>query len=147
MTFNVITLNRIGQLPDLTASVIDHNIDIICIQEHRYIHSEDIRYHDTGDGWTFVLVSTWKNSFNTEIGVGKLIGPQALKSLNSIEKIQPEMRVATFNGNPSTTTLPMLAKKRISSPSIKSYPLLFVASRNITLSSSVEIWMPELVKT
>ena len=31
-----------------------------------------------------------------------LIGPQALKSLNSIEKIQSRMVVATFNGNPST---------------------------------------------
>ena len=32
-TFNVRNLNRIYQLP--TASAIDHNIDIICIQEHR----------------------------------------------------------------------------------------------------------------
>ena len=37
VTFNVRTLNRIGQLPELTASAIDHNIDIICIQEHRYL--------------------------------------------------------------------------------------------------------------
>ena len=28
-TFNVRTLNRIGQLPDLTSSTIDHNIEII----------------------------------------------------------------------------------------------------------------------
>ena len=34
VTFNVKTLNRIGQLLELTASAIDHNIDIICIQEH-----------------------------------------------------------------------------------------------------------------
>ena len=34
-----------------------------------------------------------------------LIGPQALKSLNSIEKIQPRMMVATFNGNPSATII------------------------------------------
>ena len=34
-----------------------------------------------------------------------LIGPQALKSLNSIEKIQPRMMVATSNGNPSETIL------------------------------------------
>ena len=33
-TFNVRTLNRIGQLPELTAYAIDHKIDIICIQEH-----------------------------------------------------------------------------------------------------------------
>ena len=34
-----------------------------------------------------------------------LIGPQALKSLNSIEKIHPRMIVATFNGNPRATIM------------------------------------------
>ena len=34
-TFNVRTLNRIGQLPKLRASAMNRNIDIICIQEHR----------------------------------------------------------------------------------------------------------------
>ena len=43
-------LNRIGQPPELTASAIDHNIDLICRQEHRYMHSKDIKYHDTGNG-------------------------------------------------------------------------------------------------
>ncbi len=33
-TSNVRTLNRIGQLPELTASAVKHKIDIICIQEH-----------------------------------------------------------------------------------------------------------------
>ena len=49
-TFKVRTLNRNGQLPELTASAIYHNIEIICMQEHRFIHSEDIEYHDTGNG-------------------------------------------------------------------------------------------------
>ena len=49
-TFNVRTLNRIGQLPELIASVEEHKIDIICIQEHRYTHTEDIKYHETGNG-------------------------------------------------------------------------------------------------
>ena len=43
-TFNVRTLNRIGQLPELIASAEEHKIDIICIQEHRYTHTEDIKY-------------------------------------------------------------------------------------------------------
>ena len=34
-TFNVRTLNRIGQLPELTASAIDHDIEIVCVQKHR----------------------------------------------------------------------------------------------------------------
>ena len=75
-------------------------------QEHRYLLSEDMKYHDTGNRWTFVSASAWKNSVNALIGgVGKLIGPRALKSLNSIEKIQLRMMVATFNGNPSTTII------------------------------------------
>ena len=49
-TFNVWTLNRIGQLPELIASAVEHKIDIICIQEHRYAHTEDIKYHQTGNG-------------------------------------------------------------------------------------------------
>ncbi len=32
--------------------------------------------------------------------VGILLGPRALKMLNSIERIQPRMMAATFNGNP-----------------------------------------------
>ena len=106
MTFNDRTLTRIGQPLELTTSAIDHNIDIICIREHRYLNNEDIKYHDTGNGWTFVSAFAWKNSVNATIGgVGMLIEPQVPKSLNSIKKIQLRMMVATFHGNPSTTII------------------------------------------
>ena len=104
--FNVRTLNRIGQLPELTASAGEHKIDIICIQEHRYTHTEDIKYHKTGNGWTLATISTWKNSVNATVGrIGMLIGPRALKTLNSIERILPRMMAATFNGNPRATII------------------------------------------
>ena len=38
-TFNVRTLNRIGQLPELIASAVENNTDIIYIQEHRSMDS------------------------------------------------------------------------------------------------------------
>ena len=101
-TFNVRTLNRIGQLAELTASAVEHKIDIICTQERRYTHTEDIKYHDIGNGWTLATASAWKNSVG---GVGILIGLRALKSLNSIERIQTRMMVATFNGNPRATII------------------------------------------
>ena len=105
-TFNVRTLNRIGQQPELTASAVENNIDIICIQAHRYTHSEDIKYHVNGNGWTLTTVSEWKNSVNATVGgVGILIRPRALKPLNSIERIQPRMMVATFNGNLRATII------------------------------------------
>ena len=62
VTFKVRTLNRIGQLPELIASAVEHKINIICIQEHRYTHTE------TGNGWTLATVSAWKNSVNATVG-------------------------------------------------------------------------------
>ena len=66
-----------------------------------------IIYHETGNGWSLVTVSAWKNSVNAAVGgVGLLIGPRTLKTLNSIELIQPRMMAATFNGNPRATIIP-----------------------------------------
>ena len=115
VTFDVRTLNRIGQLQELTASAIDHKTDIICIQEHRYTHSEDNKYHDTGNGWMLATSSAWKNSINATIrGVGMLIGPQALKLPNSIERIHPMMMVATFNGNLRATIISCYSPTNVS---------------------------------
>ena len=114
-TFNVTILNRIGQLPELTASAVEHKIDIICIQEYRYTHTEDNKYHETGNGWTLATVSAWKNSVNVTVGgVGMLIGPRALKTLNSIERIQPRMMAATFNGNPKVTIISCYSPTNVS---------------------------------
>ena len=53
-----------------------------------------------------VTASVWKNSVNASVGgVGMLIGPRALKTLNSVEKIQPRMIATTFNGNPKATII------------------------------------------
>ena len=115
VTFNVRTLNKIGQLPELTASAIGHNIDIISIQEHRYTHSEDIKYHDFGNGWTLATASAWKISVNATIGgVSMLIVSRALKSQNSIEKIQPRMTLVTFNGNHSATIISCYSPTNVS---------------------------------
>ena len=111
-TFNVRTLNRIGQLSELTASAVEHKIDVICIQEHRYTHTEYIKYHETGKGWMLVTVSAWKNSVNASVGgVGMLIGPRALKTLNRIERIQPRMMATPKQQLSPARALPMLAKK------------------------------------
>ena len=79
------------------------------------MHTEDIKYHETGNGWSLVTVSAWKNSVNAAVGgVGLLIGPRALKTLNSIEKIQPRMMAATFNGNPRATIISCYSPTNVS---------------------------------
>ena len=117
-TFNVRTFSRIGQLPELTASAVEHKIDIICIQEHRYTHTEDIKYHETGNGWTPATVSAWKNSVNATVGgIGMLIGPRALKKhLIALRKYnlgcwQLRLMATPEQQSSPATTLPMLVKK------------------------------------
>ena len=128
-----------GDNSKLRDSAIDYNIQIICIQEHKYLHSEDIKYHDTGNGWTFVSASTWKNSINAAIkDVGMLIGPRALKALNSNKKIQPMMMVATFNGNASTTIISCYSPTNVSEETN-----LVTCNELSSFSSSVETWMPK----
>ena len=47
-----------------------------------------------------------ENSVNIVIGgIGVLLSPHVLKSLNSIEKIQPRMMVAKLNGKPRVTII------------------------------------------
>ena len=44
----------------------------------------------------------------------RLIGPRALKMLNSVEKIQPRMMAATFNGNPRATIISCYSPTNVS---------------------------------
>ena len=69
-TSNVTTLYRMHQIPDLTASAAGHNIDILCIQEHRFYHSkQEIKYQDVGKRWTFVSASVFKNPSMTFLDI------------------------------------------------------------------------------
>ena len=56
-----------------------------------------------------------ENSVNATVGgVGLLIGPRALKTVNSVEKIQPRMMAATFNGNPRATIISCYSPTNVS---------------------------------
>ena len=56
-----------------------------------------------------------ENSVNAAVGgVGLLIGPRALKTLNSVEKIQPRIMAATFNGNPRATIISCYSPTNVS---------------------------------
>ena len=79
------------------------------------MHNGDIKYHYSGYGGTLATVSAWKNSVNATLGgVGILNGSRALKTLNSIERIQPRMMGATFNGNPRATTISCYSPTNVS---------------------------------
>ena len=100
-TFNVRTLSQDWKLNELIANAENHNIDVICLQEHRRFHEEvDIKYTDLGK-WTLITSSATKNSVNATIGgVGFLISQRANAALNSVVKKSSHIISAKFNGNP-----------------------------------------------
>ena len=115
-TFNIITFKNDCQSSELVASAIEHDIDIICIQEHRLYHKDiDIKYNILNYGWTLVTASSWKNKSNSSIGgIGLLLSPSAIKSLINVEKISPRIITANFNGNPITTVVSCYSPTNVS---------------------------------
>ena len=74
-TFNVRTLQSIKQMSELIAIAVTYHIDVINVQEHRFYHEDiDLKYHELGNGWTFISASAFKNTGNSTIGgVGMLL--------------------------------------------------------------------------
>ena len=68
-----------------------------------YLHNLDIKWYAISNGWTCLGICMEKLCQWRDRSIGMLISSCALKSLNSIKKIQLRMMVAMFNGNPSTT--------------------------------------------
>ena len=105
-TFNVRTAAQDFKIYELIANAELHKIDVICLQEHRHYHIDvDVRYKNFGK-WTLVTSSCTKNSVNAaQGGVGFLISPKVISSLNYVSKISDRILVATFNSNPQLTLL------------------------------------------
>ena len=68
-TFNVRTLHTECKSAELVSSAIDNEVDIICIQEHRYFHKEiNLNYTNLEAEWTLITAFSWKNASNSTIG-------------------------------------------------------------------------------
>jgi len=105
-SLNVRTLRNF-QLHELVASAEQLLNDVVCIQEHRFVHEDmQTKEHDAGNSWKLITSSAWKNTVNASIGgIAMLMSPHAYKSLSSIESVTPRILVANFNGNPQTSII------------------------------------------
>ena len=94
-------------MSELIAIAVTYQTDIKNIQEHRFYHEDiDLKYHELGNGRTFKSASVLKSTGNSTIGeVGMLLSPHATKSPSSIEKVTPQILVATFHSNAEPTLI------------------------------------------
>ena len=104
-TFNTQTLRSPTKREELAHEAALYNIDIICLQEHRNVHSEAL-LQETFNEYTLITSSAWKNQQNASTGgVGFLISPRALKSVQSITCYNKRIIQISLHGNPVTTIL------------------------------------------
>ena len=106
------------QLNELVASADKLLNDIVCVQEHRFIHEDTlIKEHDARKQWKLLTSSAWKNNMDSSIDrVAMLLSPHVYKSLNSIENITPRILVQILmethrQQSSAATPLPMSQKK------------------------------------
>ena len=93
-TMNVQTLQKDGKIPELLASAEATKHDIVCVQEHRFIH-EDIptKEHEYGK-WKLIACSAWKNNDNASTGGNAiLLSHHAYDSLANVEKISSRIMI------------------------------------------------------
>ena len=106
-SLNTRTLNPNGRAEELSLLSKTHNIDVICLQDHKFYHpNDDLKYHKKIEGQQIITVSCWKNSINASVGgVGFLLSTRAQECLANIEKISSRISVVEFNSKPKTTII------------------------------------------
>ena len=103
-TFNVRTLKNENKMSEIIASANATQLDIICLQEHRFIHEDiDTKEYSIGE-WHIITGSAWKNSVNAATGgIGILINKTSFNSLVNVTLVSKRIMIVNCNGNPQTS--------------------------------------------
>ena len=74
--------------------------DIICNQEHRFIHENTVIKEQAYDKWKLITLSAWMNIINAVTsGIGMLVCSQDYNTIASVEIRSPIIMIVNFQGN------------------------------------------------
>ncbi len=104
-TFNARTIRETSRKQELLHSMFDQRIDILGIQEHRFIHSDPLKYEKIG-GYTIITASAWRNDMMAATGgIGIIISQKAMKSLSGVTIHGNRNLIVNFTSNPKTSVI------------------------------------------
>ncbi|XP_029317080.1 craniofacial development protein 2-like [Cottoperca gobio] len=91
---------------NVLVSAEERGVEILGIQEHRRVHTEDqIVYHRVEKCW-FITSSAWQNEAQAATGgAGLLLSSRACKALLRVHYHTNRILSADFDGNPVTTVI------------------------------------------
>ena len=105
-SLNTQTLQKVDKIPEVIVSAELTGKNIICIQEHRFIHEDIVIKEHAYDKWKLLTLSARKNSINAATGgIGMLVSSQAYKTIASVEMISHRIMIVNFQGNPQTSVI------------------------------------------
>ena len=104
-TMNVRTIRKQNCREELVLNLIECNIEVLGIQEHRILHEEPVRYESILDR-TLITTSATKNKARAATGgVDIVLNNYAKNSLASVRSYDDRILIANFQGNPATTVI------------------------------------------
>ena len=105
-SFNACTVREDARLAELAHCVEEWGVEILGVQEHRRVHTEDRIAYRRVERCTFISSSAWRNEAQAATGgVGLMLGSSARKALRRVYHHTDRILIAEFSGNPVTTVM------------------------------------------
>ncbi|XP_072050063.1 uncharacterized protein [Amphiura filiformis] len=102
---NVRTIRENRCREELVSYLIEYNINILGILEHRIVHKEPVKFEDIL-GQTLITTSATRNRAGAATGgVGIVLSANAKASLAGVVPHTERILVANFQGKPATTVI------------------------------------------
>ena len=105
-TFNACTVREEARLTELAHCAEERGVEILGVQEHRRVHTDDQIVYCKVERCTFITSSAWRNEAQAATGgVGLMLGSRAHKALRRVCHHTDRILIAEFSGNPVTTVI------------------------------------------
>ena len=105
-TLNVRTCRKTSVRLELVDRFLENGLEVLGIQEHRVVYSEDLKVEDHQEGVRFISVSAWRNGSGASVGgVGALVSRRAYDSICLMRGFGIRILQISFSGNPRTSVV------------------------------------------
>ncbi|KAJ8373004.1 hypothetical protein AAFF_G00272410 [Aldrovandia affinis] len=116
-TFNACTVREEARLVELAHCAEERGVEILGIQEHRRVHTDDRIVYRRVERCTFITASAWRNEAQAATGgVGLMLGSLARKALRRVYHHTDRILIAEFSGNPVTTVIVVYSPTNVAPP-------------------------------
>ncbi|XP_072033056.1 uncharacterized protein [Amphiura filiformis] len=114
---NTRTLKNPHKQLELCALAKKYRIEVLAIQEHRIVHSDnsELQFEDLPEGFQLITASAYRNKIGASIGgVGILLSSSAKRAMLSVRFITSRILQVTLGGNPKTTIITTYSPTNVS---------------------------------